>query len=444
MRKSIIITIVAIAIVVSGLVCFHKFSGQENVLQKEGMQKPEIEAVNFYHWWVSPGESAALQALINVFANKYPGVAILPTSVSGKNEGGGSFELFNVVQPMILAGQAPDAFQMNGGYSGQRYVDGDYLEKIDEIWESENLEEVTHLIVQEICKFNGHYYAIPVNIHRTNVIWYNKKILDENGIDPKALTSWKAFFEATDKLKEGGMESPIQMGRTWTAAQVFEGIIASIGIEFYEDFIGGKVTNKKDTRIIEAFEIFEKYLKYVNPDNTEINWDTATKRIIKGEGAFNIMGDWNNGEFESAGLKYGTDYGVIPIPGTEELYGMGVDTFQRPKGAVHPKGSQRWLKVVASKEGQDAFNPLKGSISARIDSDTIKYGQYQQNAIKDFWDARYMYPTLSNGAPVLFVGSINEALAEFIEKKDKEKSIEKITNFAKEFNDTFTRKWTLY
>ncbi|MCF7944884.1 MAG: carbohydrate ABC transporter substrate-binding protein, partial [Spirochaetia bacterium] len=41
-----------------------------------------------------------------------------------------------------------------------------------------------------------------------------------------------------------------------------------------------------------------------------------------------------------------------------------------------------------SKEGSDAFNPLKGSISARTDSDLSKYNTYAQSAAKDFQSDR--------------------------------------------------------
>ena len=34
-----------------------------------------------------------------------------------------------------------------------------------------------------------------------------------------------------------------------------------------------------------------------------------------------MMGDWANGEFRLAKLKYGKDYGAMPVPGTKGLYG---------------------------------------------------------------------------------------------------------------------------
>jgi glucose/mannose transport system substrate-binding protein len=42
------------------------------------------------------------------------------------------------------------------------------------------------------------------------------------------------------------------------------------------------------------------------------------------------------------------------------------------------------LKVCGSKAGQDAFNPKKGSISARTDADLSLYDDYLQSAAADW------------------------------------------------------------
>jgi len=34
--------------------------------------------------------------------------------------------------------------------------------------------------VLELLSANGHYWSVPVNIHRANVLWYNKKLLGDS------------------------------------------------------------------------------------------------------------------------------------------------------------------------------------------------------------------------------------------------------------------------
>lgn len=397
----------------------------------------------FYHWWTSPGERAALNELINVFTAKYPEIVVLPSSVVTTSSAGGGVELFKIMQQMLISGEPPDAFQMHAGYELKTYVDANLIAPVDEIWEKEQLGKVIPKIIKSMCKFNNNYYSIPINIHRTNVVWYNKEILDENKINASKLTDWNSFFEACDKLRAAGIKYPIQLATTWTAQHTFDQIVVSQGIDLYEDWINGKIVYDEDPRLLKALEIFKKYLSYVNPDNADLGWEVAIARIIKKEGAFNVMGDWANGEFMSSNQVYNKDYGTFIVPETRDYYGLVIDTFQRPISVQHPESARKWLEVVASKEGQDAFNPLKGSISARIDTDVSKYSDYQKTAIFDFVTLKYMFPAVSNGAPKDFEVREQQIIAEFIKDLDAKKAARAFATYQKENRDKYTIEWEL-
>lgn len=407
------------------------------------LTQKEANILVFYHWWTSPGEQAAINALVDSFVENYPNITVMPTPIISKSSGGGGAAMFDIVKPMVFAREAPDAFQMHAGYGAKLYFDANLLYSVDNIWESEGLTEIAPRVVQAMCQFEGHYYSVPINIHRTNVIWYNKALLDKNNINPNSLNTWNTFFDACDKLKESGVQYPIQMGATWTAQHAFDQIIASIGIDFYEDWVNGNVTSSDDPRLLEALKIFKKYLIYVNPDHTDISWDQATARIISEEGAFNIMGDWANGEFKAAGQKYNKDYGTFAVPETEDKFGIVIDAFQRPKYIKHSINSEKWLKFVASKEGQDTFNPLKGSISSRVDTDINKYDSYQQSAILDFLTIKYMFPAVSNGLPKGFEQKEQEVIAEFTKDLDINKAAKSITDYTKSTFNEYTIIWEL-
>jgi glucose/mannose transport system substrate-binding protein len=73
-----------------------------------------------------------------------------------------------------------------------------------------------------------------------------------------------------------------------------------------------------------------------------------------------------------------------------------------------------WLTVAASKEGQEAFNPLKGSICARTDCDPSKFSEYSQNAAKD-WASNKLVGSLFHGvvAAPSWVDAISTAIGLF-------------------------------
>jgi glucose/mannose transport system substrate-binding protein len=54
------------------------------------------------------------------------------------------------------------------------------------------------------------------------------------------------------------------------------------------------------------------------------------------------------------------------------------------------------LKIAGSKEGQEAFNPVKGSICARTDCDKALFGEYLQSAMAD-WASNKVVGSLTHG-----------------------------------------------
>ena len=87
-------------------------------------------------------------------------------------------------------------------------------------------------------------------------------------------------------------------------------------------------------------------------------------------------------------LKPGQGFGWAASPGTGGEFMFLSDSFGLPKGAPHRDNAIAWLKILGSKEGSDAFNPLKGSISARTDTDLSKYNDYLKSAAADFGQDR--------------------------------------------------------
>ncbi|NVM17105.1 MAG: carbohydrate ABC transporter substrate-binding protein [Candidatus Lokiarchaeota archaeon] len=372
----------------------------------------ETDALEIYHWWTSGGEAAAVGALVDVFKGLYPDTIVTQLAVAG----GSGTTMIPIITSLVLAGEAPDAFQMHAGYEGIEYFKADLLDNINDIWADNNLETVIPDVVQSMCQFDGDYYMVPVNIHRSNVVWYNLKELESVAVDPKTLTNWTAFFDACDDWEAANSgKDAISLGEAWTQAHLFEQILAGEGIDVYEAWINGDIISGTDPDLLAALTILETYMTYTNIDFDALTWDAATDLLIQNNSIFNVMGDWANGEFLLVNSVYDDDYGTIAVPGTGDMYGLVVDAFQHPAGVAHPRNSDRWLEVVASKEGQDAFNPLKGSISARTDSDLTLYGPYHDWTFADFESVTYMFPSVvhGSGAPQSFSSELGSVINAF-------------------------------
>jgi glucose/mannose transport system substrate-binding protein len=107
-----------------------------------------------------------------------------------------------------------------------------------------------------------------------------------------------------------------------------------------------------------------------------------------------IMGDWVDGDYVAKGFG---GYGWAPPPGTDGIYVALSDTFGLPKNTKNPEAMKQFLGVLGSKEGQETFNKLKGSICARTDCDYSAFDDYLKSSAAD-WGTDTIVPSVVHGA----------------------------------------------
>ena len=166
-------------------------------------------------------------------------------------------------------------------------------------------------------------------------------------------------------------------------------------------------------------KLFARMQDYLNPDHSTLSWDQAVKALMEGKVAFNSMGDWADGEFLKAQMKEKEDFGWVSYPGTDGSFILVADGFTLAKGAPHPEAGLAWLKSIGSKESQEEFNPLKGSIPIRTDVDKSKFGPYHQWSMKSF-ASDALLPSCVHGeaAPAAFQQALNDAITQFVVDKN--------------------------
>ncbi len=151
------------------------------------------------------------------------------------------------------------------------------------------------------------------------------------------------------------------------SGHILENILVSVmGAEKYRGLFDG-TTGWDDPDVTASLEIMNKLYDYANQDFQSTSWGDINDRFVSDDGpAMMIMGDWTHGVLMSKGFE---DYHWAPAPGTEGLFMVLSDSFGLPKDAPNRENAVNFLRILGSKEGQDAFNPIKGSIPARIDGD---------------------------------------------------------------------------
>lgn len=340
-------------------------------------------------WWTAGGEAEGLNGMFGIYETKYPDVEIVNATVAG----GAGTNFKAVLATRLIGGDPPDTFQLHAGLEVETYSPEQYLEPIDAIYASEGLETVFPPDLLTLLKYKDHYWGVPVNIHRSNVLWYDKAVFEANGLT--APTTFDEFFAAAEALKAAGI-APYVMGTKdgWEAPHIFEDVLAgTLGTEKYRGLWTG-ATPWTDAGVTQALENFKRMISYANDDHPALTWDGAGEYLIAGTGGMMIMGDWTNGWFQSKGY---TGYGWAPPPGTQGIFVALSDSFAMPKDAPNAENARNWLKVCGSLEGQEAFNPQKGSICARTDCDPTLFNEYLQSAAVD-WGQDAIVPSVMHGA----------------------------------------------
>ena len=369
--------------------------------------------VEVFSWWTGGGEAAGLEAMIKVFSAANPKIEFINAAVAG----GAGTNARAVLATRLQAGDPPDSWQ---GHAGQEligtYVAGKQIQPLNSLYDEQGWLSVMPKTLIPLISDSGNIYSVPVNIHRANVLWYNPSVLQANNVAvPTTVVEWIAAMET---LKAAGV-TPLALGEQWTKLHLLETVLlGSLGSDAYNGLWIGS-TDWGSAEVKAALENYTTILGFTNSDSTSLSWQDASQLVINGDAAFNVMGDWAEGYFRELGKKPNTDYGWAPVPGTVGVFQFLSDSFVLAVGAPDEKGAMAWLKIAGSKEGQEAFNPVKGSICARTDCDKSLFGVYLQSAMED-WASNVVVGSLTHGvvANDSWKSEIDTALGLFIQTPD--------------------------
>ncbi len=352
--------------------------------------------LEIFSWWAGD-EGPALEALIGLYTTANPGVEVINATVTG----GSGVNARAVLKTRMLGGTPPDTFQVHAG------------EELTGTWvAAERMEDMTALFTEQgwleafpadliaALTVDGAIYSVPVNIHRSNVMWSNPAKLTEWGITAPA--TWDEFLAACPTIQAAGV-TPLVVGEAWTVNHLWESVaVGVLGAEGWNGIWTG-ATDPSGAELTAVWDKFGEILacSNVGSDSAGLSWQQAIDQVVAGTAAFNIMGDWAAGYMTTTlGLTPGEGFGYSPSPDTAGTFIWLSDSFGLPVGAPNRDNTVAWLSLLGSVEGQNAFNPLKGSIPARADAVAAApdlYNTYLQSASED-WASNTLVGSLAHGA----------------------------------------------
>ncbi len=339
MKKFLVLAIAAALTITSLAGCGASQNAEKSSSANDGESK---KLVTLRMATMSPEIIPAINNMLAARAQDYPNVTmevtVLPGGVAGFN---------SAMATKFAAGDAPDIFQYQWGSQITAYAKGGHLMDLTNIGVKEKLREIK----KPVNVYEGKEYAYPV----AQSLWglmYNSKLGEEAGVTeiPKTLDQ---FAAAMDKIKAKGVEYPFIVpakdgsGATGFVFCYLHQIVSGQNPDFYYQCLKGEKAWDGD-EWKRLFEVYDKLLKYSNPDRLGLDVDNALTRFARGDGAFMVSAPSTIKRLEEMNpdLKGKLLYIPFPLYDKEEDYATISD---------YDTGLSIWSKTKYSDEAVSLF-----------------------------------------------------------------------------------------
>jgi glucose/mannose transport system substrate-binding protein len=358
------------------------------------------------HWWTSGGESAA----VKVFADAFTDAG--GTWVDSAIAGGQAARTAGINR--IVGGNPPTAMQFNTGKQFDELVANGLLADLDAVAAGGKWQDVLPPALAEAITRDGKVYAIPVNIHGINWLWYNKKLFDEHGLAEP--TSWAEVAAAGEKLKAAGLIGLAQGGQPWQERSLFNAmLVGDAGTDlYYRIYRDGDQEAVRSDGFRKVAELFKQLQGLTDAGSPGRNWNDATAMVLTGKAGMQVIGDWAKGEFTAAGQVADQDYGCAIVGQGGYLMGGDVFVFPVVDDATSANETQATLaEIMFAPETQIAFNTIKGSVPSRLDVDVSGMDACAQKGAAALKDPARQVPTTDFLISPDLSGALDDVITQF-------------------------------
>lgn len=341
------------------------------------------DEVDVLTWWADGREKAGLDALLGVLDDQSAG-RVAFTEVSSPMAPLRQ-ALPERIHAMTSARYALDSFQVEGGDGTVRkLVAAGDVQALDGVYADLGLADVWPERLVDLLATDGHLYAMPAVADRTNLLWSNRHVLADAGLDPDATYgSVDEWITAMRQVAAAGGR-PLALGRDWTQALLLEDVLlAELGPGRFQGLWDG-TTDWAGGDVERAVGKLLTIVAMSSPDRDGLDWTDQTRSVAKGKAAFTVMGDWARAELEERSAAAGEDYTVQPAPGTAGSFVFITDSFAWSGSAGHPASTRTWFDAMASRDGQSAVALAFDGVPVRTDVDLAPFDAFQRTEIADW------------------------------------------------------------
>jgi glucose/mannose transport system substrate-binding protein len=275
--------------------------------------------------------------------------------------------------------------------------------------------------LEALISANNVKYSVPLNLHRTNNLYFNvAKLMKAKGLarldtisDLGLPTDIDGFLSLVSEVEVARAGPPLAIGiqNLWTLeALVFENLMPSVAMSatdltfdidfatparrrlFYQEFWQGLHPPNQGfshSVIDGTLRRAQQLWQHVKPMaatkyGCDGLWQCAFDELLRGDSPVTLAvgGDWATGYLESRQAEYldgfpyvpssedESKFSFVPFPGTEQLFIYTTDTLPLTVGAKHPDDTRDFLETALELAVQLEFSEYKGSVPALLLTDS--------------------------------------------------------------------------
>jgi multiple sugar transport system substrate-binding protein len=305
------------------------------------------------------------------------------------------------VRATLRTPSAPGIFTWWSGYRMKDLVDAGLVADVSDLWKKYTDSGQYNPSLASAYTFDGKIYGIP-NLVAYWVVFYNKKVFTEQGLQPP--TTWEELESTAATLKSKDI-TPFgaSIDGRWPAFIWFEEFLVRQNPDFYKRLMNGEAKYTD----AEAKAVFDKWKEWIeagyftDPSLTfgTAGSNTLASQFAQGKVAMILVGTWFASTLTGAGLPP-EDLGAFIMPNASADLGPAV-IFETGPLLLAENSAQKadalkiadyWMSTAAQQTWTDAmdFPPVNSEVTAKspLISDLagqIISGNYDQ--INRFWEA---------------------------------------------------------
>lgn len=330
-------------------------------IESEETVEPQ-EIVMWGSW--SGDQIAQLEAMIddyNASQNKYVVKYVMQESMEEKLLTG------------IAGGELPDILMWDR-YNTSVYASKGALEPIDDLVAADNLDLSIFYApaVDEATGADGKLYGLPLFVD-VRVLFYNKTLFAEAGVNPEDIKTWDDLEAAAIKLTKRDGDKLVQAGFSLKDAGLYN---------IWSKQAGASLVDISSTPAKTAFNseaglsVLNFWGKLLNEDRV---YELGFEDSFGGDGfkagvvAITYNGPWALSDYNNAGIEYGLIANPTGPNGDKGAF-MGGFSLAMPAGCEHKDGAwdfMKWWTTVP--ENQVKFTQISSWLPANIEAANSEY-----------------------------------------------------------------------